>query len=126
MAYRDRVRDEAIAAAKAFAHPEVEARHLLWGLVQVLDSSTPASVARAAARALLPPRGEASATPAVPAAIEARLEGVTNQVTAIELCSALGAELLGGGAERVALNFAEKCDRRGPRKRPRSTPRSGV
>ena len=50
MAYRDRVRDEAIAAAKAFAHPEVEPRHLLWGLVQVLDSSTPESVPRAAAR----------------------------------------------------------------------------
>jgi hypothetical protein len=96
MAYRDRVRDEAIAAAKAFAHPEVEPRHLLWGLVQVLDSSTPASVPRAAVRALLPPRGAATAVPTVPAAIEERLKRVTSQVTAIEACVALGAELLGG------------------------------
>ena len=97
MAYRDRVRDEAIAAAKAFAHPEVEPRHLLWGLVQVLDSSTPESVARAAVRALLPPRGEATATPGVSPAIEERLKAVTNQETAIAACVALGTELLGGG-----------------------------
>jgi AAA+ superfamily predicted ATPase len=94
MAYRDRIRDEAIAAAKAYAHAGVEPRHLLWGLVEVLDSSTPASVPRAAARALLPPRGRSTDVPGVPPAIEARLAGVTSRDTAIALCAELGAELL--------------------------------
>ena len=91
MAYRDQVRDEAIAAAKAYSHPEVEPRHLLWGLVEVLEGAVPPAVERSSARALLAPRGTATAPPSVPAAIEARLAGVTGRATALELCGALDA-----------------------------------
>ncbi len=97
MAYRDQVRDEAIAAAKAYSYAEVEPRHLLWGLLEVLDDAAPASVPRSAARALLGPRGIATATPTVSAKVEERLAGVTGRDTAITLCAELGAELLGTG-----------------------------
>jgi len=97
MGYRDQVRDEAVAAAKAFSHPEVQPRHLLWGLLEVLDASAPASVSRAGARALLLPRGTAVASPSVPAAIEERLAGVTGRETAVALCAELAGELLGAG-----------------------------
>lgn len=97
MAYRDQVRDEAIAAAKAFSHPEVEPRHLLWGLLEVLDAAAPPEITRSAARALLSPRGEATATPAVPAPVEERLAAVTGRDSAIALSLALAHELLGIG-----------------------------
>jgi hypothetical protein len=40
---RDRVRDEAIAIAKA-SHPEVQLRHVLWGLLRALDDDAPTEV----------------------------------------------------------------------------------
>ena len=95
MAYRDQVRDEAIAAAKAYAHPEVEPRHLLWGLLEVLDAAAPPTVTRPAARALLAPRGTATAAPVVPAPIEERLAKVTGRDAALALCGQLAHELLG-------------------------------
>ena len=97
MGYRDQVRDEAVAAAKAFSHPEVQPRHLLWGLLEVLDASAPPSVSRAGARALLLPRGTAVASPSVPAAIEERLAGVTGRETAVALCAELAGDLLRAG-----------------------------
>lgn len=97
MAYRDQVRDEAIAAAKAYSHPEVEPRHLLWGLLEVLDAATPSSVSRPAVRALLAPRGSATASPVVPASVEERLARVTGTDTAVTLCGELAHELLGVG-----------------------------
>jgi SpoVK/Ycf46/Vps4 family AAA+-type ATPase len=99
MAIRDQVRDEAVAAAKAFAHAEVEPRHVLWGLLEVLDAAAPASVPRSAARALLQPRGTAVATPVVSAAAEARLAGITSGESAVTVCAELGAELLGGAKD---------------------------
>jgi hypothetical protein len=116
MAYRDLVRDEAIAAAKAYAHPEVEPRHLLWGLVEVLDSSTPETVPRAAARALLLPRGRATHAPPVPAAIESQLVGVTSRETAIGLCASLGRQLLAeSGGPATPSGTPAAAPRRQPR-----------
>jgi Holliday junction resolvasome RuvABC ATP-dependent DNA helicase subunit len=94
MAYADRVRDEAVAAAKAFEHAEVEPRHLLWALLHVLGPGAPATVSRPAARALLLPRGHATATPAIPAAIEARLAAITSPDTARAACADLATQLL--------------------------------
>jgi AAA+ superfamily predicted ATPase len=97
MAYRDRVRDEAIAAAKAYSHPEVQPRHLLWGLLEVLDAAAPSTASRPAARALLAPRGSATASPTVPAPMEDRLAPVTGRDAAVVLCAQLASELLGAG-----------------------------
>jgi hypothetical protein len=93
-AYRDLVRDEAVATAKAYGAAEVEPRHLLWGLLEALGDTAPVSVSRAAAHALLLPRGTAIVVPTVPAAIDQRLAAVTDPDTAIELATALAAELL--------------------------------
>ena len=68
---RDRVRDEAIAVAKAYSHPQVELRHVLWGLVRVLDDEAPAEVPIATCKAFLEPAGQAYATPTVTAEAEA-------------------------------------------------------
>ncbi|HYO44600.1 MAG TPA: AAA family ATPase [Candidatus Limnocylindrales bacterium] len=97
MAYRDQVRDEAIAAAKAYSHPEVEPRHLLWGLLEVLDAAAPSTLSRPAVRALLTPRGTATASPTVPAPVEERLSGVTDKASALVLCGELASSLLGVG-----------------------------
>jgi Holliday junction resolvasome RuvABC ATP-dependent DNA helicase subunit len=107
MAYRDQVRDEAIAAAKAYSHPEVEARHLLWGLLEVLDAAAPPAVSRQAARSLLLPRGTATASPVVPAPIEERLAGVTGRDAAVALCAELAQALLdAGGAPETPTGAA--------------------
>jgi len=94
MAFRDRVRDEAIAAAKAYGHAEVEPRHLLWALLVVLRAGAPASVPRAAAHGLLLPRGTATAVPSVPDVIEAQLAPITSPEAAATACEALGRRLL--------------------------------
>ena len=54
---RDRVRDEAIAIAKAYSHPTVELRHVLWGLVYVLGPAAPPEVPLATAKSYLDPAG---------------------------------------------------------------------
>ena len=55
---RDRVRDEAMAIAKAYSHPAVELRHVLWGLVYVLGPAAPTEVSLATAKSYLDPAGE--------------------------------------------------------------------
>lgn len=94
MAIRDQVRDEAIAAAKAYSHEEVELRHVLWGLVVALGPDAPADVPKTTARRLLEPRGSATAAPTVSAAADKELSAVATKDTAVALCSELGRRLI--------------------------------
>ena len=96
---RDRVRDEAIAVAKAYSHPQVELRHVLWGLVRVLDDDAPAEVPIATCKAFLEPAGQAWATPTVSAEAEAELATIDDEADAKAAVLDLAKRLGPGGAE---------------------------
>gem|GEM_PF-622905 len=94
---RDRVRDEAIAIAKACSHPVVEPRHVLWGLVHALGTDCPPEVPLATVKALLEPHGSSYATPTVTPEAEAALAEITDasaKAFAIELLK----RIQGGGS----------------------------
>jgi hypothetical protein len=95
----DRVRDEAIAIAKAYSHPQVELRHVLWGLVRVLGDEAPAEVPVATCKAFLEPAGNAYATPTVSAAAEAVLATITSEAAAKAAVLDLAKRLGPGGAD---------------------------
>ena len=76
---RDRARDEAIAIAKAYSHPRVELRHVLWGLVRALGLATPAEVTAASVKALLEPAGTSYETPVVAPEAEAALAAIDSE-----------------------------------------------
>ena len=79
---RDRALDEATAIAKAMSHPEVELRHLLWGLMTALGSEAPLEFGLPQVRALLEPAGTSFATPVVSAEAASVLAGVDSATTA--------------------------------------------
>ncbi len=95
----DRVRDEAIAIAKAYSHPQVELRHVLWGLVKVLGTAAPTEVPLATCKAFLEPAGEAYATPTVSAAAEAELATIVSEDAARAAVLDLAKRLAPGGAD---------------------------
>ena len=94
---RDRVRDEAIAVAKACSHPVVEPRHVLWGLVQALGTETPTEVPLATVKALLEPHGTSYATPTVSPEAEAALAEITSDASAKTVAIELLKRIQGGG-----------------------------
>jgi hypothetical protein len=96
---RDRVRDEALAIAKACSHPEVDLRHVLWALIRVLGSAAPPEVPLAVAKALLGPAGTAYQTPAVSAAAETELSAITDEASAKAAILDLAKRLGPGGAD---------------------------
>jgi hypothetical protein len=100
---RDLVRDEAIAVAKAYSHPEVDLRHVLWGLVHVLGAAAPAEVPIATIKQLLEPAGSSYTTPTVSAAAETALAAIDTDASAraavIDLATRLGP---GGGSSTVS------------------------
>src|SRR3954452_658151 len=96
---RDRVRDEAVAIAKAYSHPQVELRHVLWGLVYVLGPAAPTEVSLATAKSYLEPAGDAYATPTVTDDAEAALATITDEASAKAAAIDLAARLGPGGAD---------------------------
>jgi hypothetical protein len=96
---RDRVRDEAMAIAKAYSHPSVELRHVLWGILYVLGPAAPTEVSLATAKAYLDPAGEAYATPTVSDGAEAVLATITDEASARAAAIDLAARLAPGGAD---------------------------
>ncbi len=96
---RDRVRDEAIAIAKAYSHPEVDLRHVLWGLLDVLGPATPPEVSVEIAKAYLGPVGSAYQTPPVSAAAEAVLARIDSEPAAKAAVIDLAARLARGGGD---------------------------
>jgi len=96
---RDRVRDEATAIAKAYSHPSVELRHVLWGLVYVLGPAAPTEVSLATARSYLDPAGESYATPVVTEAAELVLATIIDEASAKAAVVDLATRLAPGGAD---------------------------
>ena len=79
---RDRIRDEAIAIAKAYSHPTVELRHVLWGIVAALGPAAPTEVSAGTVKALLEPHGTSYQTPVVSPAAEAALARIVDDASA--------------------------------------------
>ena len=98
---RDRVRDEAIAIAKAWSHPTVELRHVLWGLVRVLGAAAPAEVPLATVKAFLEPAGSSYETPLVSPAAEAAILAIEDEESAVAAVLDLAKRLGPGGADAV-------------------------
>jgi hypothetical protein len=98
---RDRVRDEAIAIAKAWSHPTVELRHVLWGLVRVLGAAAPAEVQLATVKAFLEPAGSSYETPLVSPAAEAAILAIDDEASAVAAVLDLAKRLGPGGADAV-------------------------
>lgn len=108
---RDRVRDEAIAVAKAYSHPEVDLRHVLWGLLDVLGPATPPAVTVEIAKAYLGPVGSAYQTPPVSAAAEAVLAGIDSEELAKAAVLDLAQRLGAGGADAAGSASPVNTDR---------------
>jgi len=98
---RDRVRDEAIAVAKAWSHPEVDLRHVLWGLVRVLGTAAPTEVSPSTVKGFLEPAGSSYATPTVSEAAETVLAAIDSETSAIAAALDLAKRLGPGGADAV-------------------------
>ena len=96
---RDQVRDEAIAIAKAYSHPSVEIRHVLWGLVRVLGPAAPTAVPAATVKGFLEPHGSSYATPVVSAAAESALAAIDSEASAQAAVLDLAKRLGPGGAD---------------------------
>jgi hypothetical protein len=107
---RDRVRDEAIAIAKAYSHPEVDLRHVLWGLVDVLGAATPSEVSAETVKGYLAPVGSAYQTPAVSVAAEAVLATIDSEAAAKAAVIDLAARLGPGGADAAGHGGSTSAD----------------
>ena len=99
---RDRVRDEAIAVAKAWSHPEVDLRHVLWALVRVLGTAAPTEVSPSTVKGFLEPAGSSYATPTVSEAAETELAVIDSQASAVTAVLDLAARLGPGGADSAS------------------------
>jgi Holliday junction resolvasome RuvABC ATP-dependent DNA helicase subunit len=97
MALRERITDEAVAAAKAHSHAEVEPRHVLWAIVRTLGDQAPADLTLDAVRPYLAPDGVAFATPAPNAAAQAAIDACVSPEAATEQARAILALLSSAG-----------------------------
>lgn len=95
MALRERITDEAIAAAKAHSHAEVEPRHVLWAIVRALGDRAPAELTLDVVRPHLAQDGTAVRPPVVSAAAQAAIDACTSVETAIEQARAILATIAG-------------------------------
>jgi hypothetical protein len=107
---RDRVRDEAIAIAKAYSHPMVELRHVLWGLVKTLGSAAPTEVSALTVKSYLEPAGSSYETPVVSPAAEAALAAIDSEASAQAVVLDLAKRLGPGGADAVGEGPAGSAD----------------
>jgi len=97
VALRERIADEAIAAAKAHSHAEVEPRHVLWAIVRALGDEAPSDLTLDGVRPYLVPDGVAVATPVPSAAAQSAIEACISFEAAIEQARAILAQLAGPG-----------------------------
>ncbi len=97
MALPERITDEAIAAAKAHSHAEVEPRHVLWAIVRALGDKAPPELTLDIVRPYLTPDGTAVRPPVVSAAAQAAIDACTSVQTAIEQARTILATIAGAG-----------------------------
>jgi stage V sporulation protein K len=97
MPLRERITDEAIAAAKAHSHAEVEPRHVLWAIVRALGDQAPADLTLDVVRPYLVPDGVSVSTPVPSAAAQAAIDACVSPETATEQARAILAQLVSAG-----------------------------
>jgi len=97
MALAERITDEAVAAAKAHSHAEVEPRHVLWAIVLALGERAPADLTLDVVRPYLVPDGVSVETPVVSAAAQAAIDACTSNEAATEQAMAILATLAAAG-----------------------------
>jgi len=107
---RDRVRDEAVAVAKAWSHPTVELRHVLWALIHVLGPAAPAEVSLATVKGYLEPAGSSYMTPVVSPPAEAALAAIDTEASAVAAVLELAKRLGPGGADATGADPAGQTD----------------
>ncbi len=112
MALAERITDEAIAAAKAHSHAEVEPRHVLWAIVRMLRDAAPPDLALDVVRPFLAPDGTSVTTPVVSAAAQAAIDACTSNEAAIGQAMAILATLTvaGPGADHDAATARTTSD----------------
>jgi stage V sporulation protein K len=116
MALTERITDEAVAAAKAHSHAEVEPRHVLWGIVLALRDGAPADLTLDLVRPYLAPDGVSVATPVVSAAAQAAIdacvspEAATGQARAILATLRVAGPGAGPGADPGAATARTTSD----------------
>jgi len=96
---RDKVLDEARAVAIGWHHPQVEPRHLLYGLVRALGSDSPSSAPLARVKLLMAPAGSATGKPTTSPEADAILASITDVPTAKTAADELATKLLAGVPE---------------------------
>ena len=96
---RDKVLDEARAVAIGWHHPQVEPRHLLYGLVRALGSDAPSSAPLARVKLLMAPAGTATGKPTTSPEVDAILASITDVPTAKTAADELVTKLLAGVPE---------------------------
>ena len=97
MSLSERITDEAIAAAKAHSHAEVEPRHVLWAIVRALGDKTPADLTLDVVRPWLAPDGVSVATPAPNLAAQAAIDACVSPEAATEQARTILAQLSSAG-----------------------------
>ncbi len=97
MALAEHITDEAVAAAKAHSHAEVEPRHVLWAIVRMLREGSPPDLTLGVVRPYLAPDGTSVATPVVSATAQAAIDACTSNEAAIAQARAILATLVAAG-----------------------------
>lgn len=100
------IADEALAAAKAHSHADVEPRHVLWAIARLLGPKAPPELQLDAIRPYLLPDGSAVSTPAIPDPVMQVIERCTDMAAAIDqgrlILASLGGPVITGSARPVA------------------------
>ena len=114
MALSDRIADEALAAAKAHSHAEVEPRHVLWAIARTLGTDAPPEIAIDAARAWLLPEGDSAVTPVVSTAAQAAIDACVSTEAAVAQAKAILASLVAGGSDAARPDVRPASDEAAP------------
>ncbi len=97
MPLRERITDEAVAAAKAHSHAEVEPRHVLWAIVRILGGDAPADLTLDVVRPHLAPDGVAVTTPRLTPASQVAIDACVSPEAAIDQARSILTQLSGEG-----------------------------
>ena len=102
MSLAQSIEDQAVAAAKAHSHAEVEPLHVLWAIACELGDDAPDDLQPDAVRRWLAPDGDAISSPTISAAARAAIDACTDADAAVAQGRAILAALATGGGQADA------------------------
>ncbi len=94
MILRDKVLDEARSIATGNHHPQIEPRHILWGLARVLGNDAPPGVTGMRVKLLMPPVGASRERPTISDESQKLLDRIDSVEAAKAVAQELADELL--------------------------------